>query len=451
MKNKSLSIAFFLFVSSHIAFAQKNLPPSVQAHLSDAPVGLVSILHRAGFEWGSDRVGQAAGNTHQRDMLRLDSTKTFYAYNPATGDSTPLSRTHYLYPSSNSKTEIIFQFNNGQWMPLNRATYVADEQQRLTEVLAEVFDTIQQAYYLESRLTIFPHGDSPDLIDSIFTYAYDTTAQTWYLLLANRNVFDTQDRLQESYTMVDYFGSPVVFKDLYFYDENGDNVLIEESGLFDGEETPTGKTEMNYVDHQLIESTHYVTDGVNFYPEKRNNYAYTLFGAMRKEMNFVYDVAIENFRLRHTTDFFYDAQQRLAGKENTEIQPNAWDVKERISYAYKQDEDLYMEFVHFWDDDQFDWILDSKKYYYYQGSTNVDPTPGIIDTLAISPNPGTGVFRLNLGSEAIVKVFDTTGKMLQSSVLQSGQQLDITALPPGVYALVAQEEQRIYNGKIVKQ
>lgn len=208
---------------------------------------------------------------------------------------------------------------------------------------------------------------------------------------------------------------------------------------------------MNYVDHQVIESTLYVTDGVAFYPEKRNNYAYTLFGAIRKEMNFVYDVAIENFRLRHTTDFFYDAQQRLAGKENTEIQPNAWDVKERISYAYKQDEDLYMEFVHFWDDDQFDWILDSKKYYYYQGSTAVDPTPGVAGALAVSPNPGTGVFRLNLDNEAQVKVFDTTGKMLQSSILQAGQQLDISTLPPGVYAIVAQEPHRVLNGKIVKQ
>lgn len=451
MKNKSLSIALFLFLISHLAFAQKTLSPGVQAHIDHAPASLIRMLHRAGFEWASDRAGQMAGSTQQRDMLRLDSTKTFYAYNPATGDSTPLSRTHYLYPSANSKTEISFQFDNGYWTPLNRVTYVSDDQQRQTEVLAEVFDTIQQQYYLESRLEIFPHGDSPERIDSVFTYAYDTTAQTWLLLLASRNAFDAQDRLQASVTMIDYFGSPVVFKDLYSYDENGDNFLIESSGIFDGEEVPTGKTEMNYVDHQVIESTLYVTDGVAFYPEKRNNYAYTLFGAIRKEMNFVYDVAIENFRLRHTTDFFYDAQQRLAGKENTEIQPNAWDVKERISYAYKQDEDLYMEFVHFWDDDQFDWILDSKKYYYYQGSTAVDPTPGVAGALAVSPNPGTGVFRLNLDNEAQVKVFDTTGKMLQSSILQAGQQLDISTLPPGVYAIVAQEPHRVLNGKIVKQ
>ena len=87
-----------------------------------------------------------------------------------------------------------------------------------------------------------------------------------------------------------------------------------------------------------------------------------------------------------------------------------------------------------------------------QATQTPNATPsGPTGTLAVAPNPGTGIFRLNLVGQALVKVFDPTGNMLKSSVLQSGQSLDITALPPGLYAIVAQEEHRTFTGKIIKQ
>lgn len=451
MKINITLIAFLLFLCGHTAFSQKTLAPGVRPYAENWPSTLTNAMHRAGFDMQARKVAPQSGATQQRNMLRLDSTKTFHAYDPATGDSTPVSKTRYLYPFTDSRVEVNYQFENGNWQPVNRSLFVTDGQQRVVEILAEAYNQESQEFYFESRLEVYPHGDSHELVDSFFTYAYDTISQDWQLLMANHNTFDGQDRLLESLTTLDYLGAPVIFRERYSYNANGDNHLIEESGIFDGEESPTGKTDLMYAEHRVIEAVGSITDGINFYPQHRTNYAYTLFGAIRKEMNFQFDLAGNNWQLGHTIDYFYDNEQRLAGKETVQIQPGAWDKKERISYAYFEGQNLYVEHVHIWNDDLFDWILESKKYYYYDGSTAVDPTPGTVKTLSVSPNPGTGIFRLNLVSEAVVKVFDATGKMLQSRVLQPGLELDVTTLPPGVYILTAQQGATISSGKIVKQ
>lgn len=451
MKNKIALFALFLFLSGQMAFAQKTLPQGVQPYAENWTYTLVNAMHRAGFDMPTMKATpQPANIIQQRNALQLDSTKTFNAYNSPTGDSTPVFKTRYLYPSADSKMEISYQYDNGVWKPINRALYVNDDQQRIVEVLGESYNEESQSFFFDSRLDVFPHGNSDILVDSFFTYAYDTVSQNWLLLLANRNTFDAQDKQQENLTTLFYLGEPIVFKEKFFYDAHGDNHLIEETGSFGGEEVSTGKTEMTYVDHQLIEAVVYASDGFSFFPQERSNYAYNLNGSMRKEMSFEWNAANNNFQLVQTIDFFYDNQNRLAGKETVKIQPNAWDEKERVSYAYVEGTDLYLEYVHNWNDDLFDWILDSKKYFYYDGSTAVDPTPATVKALSISPNPGTGVFRLNLASEAVVHVFDATGKMMQSTVLQPGQDLNITALMPGMYTLMARQGTAVFNGKIVK-
>lgn len=452
MKNNITLIAFLLFLSGQMAIAQKTLSPEVLPYTKTWPTSLIPSLQRAGFELpGMKPTPQNARVIRARNAMRLDSTKTFNAYNTATGDSTPVFKTRFLYPFSDSKLESNFQFEDGIWKRISRSLYVTDDQERVVEILAEVYDEEQQEFYFDSRLEVHPRGNSNELVDSFFTYAYDTIVQDWTLLLANHNTFDAQDKLQESATTLFYLGDPIIFKEIYSYDANGDNHLIEETGTFDGMELPTGKTEMSYYEHKVIEAVSFATDGVSFFPQHRLNTAYHLSGKVRKQMSFDWDVAINNFRLYETVDYYYDNQERVSGLETTKIAPNQWDVKDRVSFAYVEGTDLYLETVHNWDHDAFEWILDSRKYHYYDGSTSVDPTPNTVQPLSVSPNPGTGVFRLNLTAEANVKVFDSTGKMLTSSVLQPGHDLDITMLPPGLYTLTALQGTSIFNGKIVKQ
>ena len=141
----------------------------------------------------------------------------------------------------------------------------------------------------------------------------------------------------------------------------------------------------------------------------------------------------------------------MASKETTIIEPNAWDERDLVAYAYVEDENLYSEMFFNWDDDAFDWILDSKKFYYYNGVTSVDPGAGEVQALAAWPNPTTGLVQLSFEDESDLMVFDVAGQLVQSRRVQPGQPLDISGLPAGIYALTARHTTGVYSGKIVKQ
>jgi len=453
MKNNALLFALFFALAAPSAYTQRTLSTGVRPYTENWTYTLVKSMHRAGFDMPTMPATPALANgVSPRNVLQLDSTKTFYQYDlNFPGDSTPLFRTINKYPFADTKIEVNYQFENGEWLALNRSTIISDNQERLTEVVAEAFDPVSQAFRLDSRLLIFSHGDSPELVDSVFTHAWDTTIQDWTPVFSIRNVFDDQDRLLESNSQVDYFGDPLIFRDVYSYDANGDNHLIESYAILGADEFLGERTDLVYVDHRPIEVLVSVAESTGFSQQSRTNYAYTLFGAVRKQMNFEWDVEKGNFRLYQTIDYLYDFAQRLAGKETIFMPLNAWDERERISYSYIDDENLYLEWVHNWDHDLFDWILDSKKYYYYNGLVSVDPTPRPALALTASPNPTTGFVQFNFDDEATVRVFDLAGQLVQSRLMQPGQALDLTALPAGVYAVTALEGRDFYSGRVVKQ
>lgn len=447
MKHFLLSTLLTVLFSGQI-FAQKTLSPSLKPYSENWSYNVKRLLNHAGF----DLPAAAVNKVSSRSPLQLDSTKTFHAYNqPAPGDSTPLFRTTYQYASANEKTETDYQWENNAWLTLSRTTLISDDQQRILSAHAEAYDSNTQAFKPDSKIESFPHGNSQDLIDSFFVYGWDTVAQDWLLLVGTRNTFDTQDRLLESVSNFDYFGTQVLFKDTYFYDANGDNHLIEQSAVFDGFETPSGRTELDYVDHRPIEETVFTSDGINFYPTNRSNYAYTLFGALRLHMSFVWDDSIENFRLIQRIEYEFDNEQRVSTRKTTNISPNAWDEIDLVAYAYVEDENLALEMTFNWDDNLFDWVLDDKKYYYYQGLVSTPPPPGPVLALQIVPNPTVDAVRLTLDNEAIVQVFNNGGQLLESSLVQPGQSLNLTTLPAGIYQVTAQSGTDFYSGKIVKQ
>jgi hypothetical protein len=451
MKTRTYVPALLLLLGSQFAFSQRSLSAAVRPYAENWTYTMVNALHRAGFDMPtvSDK-RPAPRRLQERNALQLDSTKTFYGYDAETGDSIPLSRTVYQYPFSNSKVETNYYYADGIWLPQNRALYVADDQERLIEVVAEIWNPEILDYQFDSHLEVFPHGDSPELIDSLATAVWDTSTNNWHVILTIGNTFDG-DRLLQSNTSLYYFGSPVVFSDRYTYDANGDNVLIEEWGISEGEETPVAKTELTYVDHQPIEVTKYDTDGVNFFPYSRLNTSYMLFGAVRKELTFLWDVEHDAFKLSQTMEYFYDNEQRLAGTESVRIQPDAWDIKERVAYSYVQGDYLYMEWHFNWSDGLFDWILDTKKIYYYDASTAADPGPAAENWLKIWPNPATDIVQLDLKESGTVQVFDQTGRLVLSDRMQPGQSLRISGFPAGTYTFLAQQGAGVWQGKVMKQ
>ena len=449
MKNYTLLFTLSLALSANALVAQRTLSPGVRPYAENWPYTLVHAMHRAGFDMPTQAAAPVTKGVDSRNALQLDSTKTFYGYNlNGPGDSTPLSRTTYQYPQPDTKIEINSQWDNNAWLTLNRTTFVADDQQRLVEATAEAFDPVTQTYAPDSRLEIFPHGDSPVLIDSFFTYLWDSTIMDWHIILAARNTFDGQDRLIESVSSVDYFGDPLIFKEVYSYDDNGDNHLIEEFAILGDDVFPSKRIDNMFADHKLIEEMVSVSDGINFLPQSRTNYAYTLFGAIRLIMDFEWN---GNWKMTRRVEYKFDDDQRVASRE-TSIDPTSTDERELVTYAYVEDENLAREMTFHFDDDLFDWVLDSKKFYYYNnGVSSLDPTPGSVQALVAWPNPTTGLVQLTFDAEADVRVFDAAGQLLQSRRVQPGQPLDLTVLPAGIYALTAQQGADFYSGKIVKQ
>ena len=439
----------FLGLALTPVFSQKNLSPSVKPYAENWTYTLVKSLNRAGFDMPS--MHTPATGFSGNGALQLDSTKTFHQYTGGwPGDSTPVFRTTYRYPQQGLKIETEFIYDNGAWLPLNRSSIYTDDRQRLVDVLAEVYDVEQQQFRLDSWLQIFPHGDSNDLLDSVATYGWDSVGMVWSRIFFVANAFDTEDRLQTTTSEIYLLGDTLEFLDLYRYNDDGDNHLIESFTVIDGFTYPDSRTEITYYDHQPIELVKSVHDGLEFQYESRRNIAYMLFGKIRHTLEFKYIPGSSTWILLKRVEYGYDFAERLSSVETNNVYQS--DPNELIVYGYVDAENLAQEMVLYWDDDLFDWKLDSKKFYYYLGLVPVKPSPRPALPLQVSPNPTTDQVRFQLEQEAQVQLFTLGGQRVQSQVLQAGTAtLDLTALPPGVYTLSARQGADLYTGKIVKQ
>lgn len=454
MKNNSiLLIAFFALMASG-ANAQKTLSPQVRPYAANWTYTLVKAMNAAGFDMPTmSATAPLPALQNPSSALRLDSTKTFYGYGfNGTPDSTPLVRVKYQYPSPQVLVVTEEQFDNGTWLTLNRNTQTTDDLGRLVDVFAELYDPATQTFVPDSRLEIYPHGTSLELVDSFFTFGWNPSLESMQPLLINWNTFNNQDQLLESVSKVLLFNDPLLFREVYAYDINGDNHLIESFATIDGQELPSGRTDISYFDHLPIETTTMEFDGGAFIPETRVNMAYTLFGALRRQLDFTWNADLQTWYLGKTTDLAYDDEQRLAGKETAFLPLNAPEEREYVAYAYVEGENLYTERLLLWDDELFDWVLAQKKYYYYSGGTTAnDPEPRPVQTLLMSPNPTVGPVHFPFGEEVALQVFDMAGQQIKSVLLQPGQPLDLSNLPAGIYHLRARDPEGWYSGKIVKE
>jgi len=446
MKTYCLQALFVLLATSQ-SFAQKTLAPALQPYTDGWSYNVKRMFNHAGFDLKAATVNQISTDSH----LQLDSTKTaHYSGSTAPGDSLPFARSTYEYLSADTKRETNFLYGTDGWQPLNRTTLIHDEQRRLVYAHTEVYDTDTRAYLPDSKMDVFPHGDSQDLLDSLFVHQWDSGAGGWRLVLATRNTFAGQDHLWESASSLEVSGATNTFVDRYSYDANDDNHLVETFTVAGNGEQLIGRTDRKYAEHRLIEETVFAYDGFDYEALRRTNRAYNLAGMVRKNMEFEWSKAIGNWRLAIVHDYAYDNQQRLSTKYVTYLKPDGYEEREAIAYAYVEGENLRQETLLRWDDDLFDWVLNSKKHYYYKSLVPTRPTPQPVQVLPVSPNPTTGIARLQLETESSVQVFNLSGQLLQSRVIQAGDVLDLTQLPTGTYLVTAQHGADMFRGKIVK-
>lgn len=438
---------FFWLLNSPVN-AQYQLPVSLQPYTRNLSPTVVGGLHRMGFKHHLPASGTV--NTDRSNTLRLDSTKTFYGYGiPTPTDSTVLFRSHFTYPNPDEKVETNAQFENGAWMLLNRSVSTFDQLGRTITVQAETFDPVSQTPVPDSWLEAYPHKNSTTLIDSFFVWQWNPELTEWRLLIATRNVFDEQEHLLESNSILDLFGQSVNLKDVYTYDNNGDNTLIT-SFISDGVfEFPTGIVEMTYTNHLLMQVISSIFDQNNeAVPQSKSEQAYNSFNQISIESAYEWSVSESAWIQTGETSYTYDAQQRLSAKENAFLHQNEPAERERFVYHYKEDEHLALEETYFWDGSNF-WLSD-RLYYYYSEGTSLSEQP-VQSALLVFPNPTRGTVTLQLNDPATIEVFNATGMSVKQGSYQPHDNLILEGLPAGSYFIHARTEKNVYTGRIIKE
>jgi hypothetical protein len=429
--------------------AQRHIAPSVKQQRSTFPEEVEHLLKKAGFDDESNTLNQPS--QPRFTPLQLDSTITFYGYDQNTpGDSIPEFRSVYTYPETNKKIEVNSQLDIDEWAPLSHVTTVYDDNDRIVEVIALAYDPLAGSFVNDSKLETYYHGNSATLIDSFAVSQWSPDLMDWVVQLSSWNVFDSGDRILESYTSIGFLGEPILFKDRYFYDDNGDNHLIESYAIFEGEEITSGLTENTFTNHLLTTVVVYTTDGFTFFPDTRETFLYAPFGFLARHSIMAWNVEIENWQLTQTIDHQYDEEQRLSEKFITFYEEGVPADAERPTYAYVEGENLALETIYLYDAASETWSIDSKKYYYYNGLTAIPNDPVELLALPLAPNPTTGMVKIGIEATMAVQLFDASGQMISRQVLEPGQMIDLGYLPAGIYQLVAQHETSSYSGRIVK-
>jgi hypothetical protein len=448
---KFLFYVFMWVLATHALSAQKVLPPSVQPYASKWQHSIVKNLQRIGYQIPDmhNGAGKSIGVNDRSAFLQLDSTKTFYAYDvPFPGDSTPLFRSKFRYEPLNTKIEENNQFENGIWLPLNRITVLSDDLGRDVEISAEIYDVNTKDFSPESRLLVYPRGNSDTLVDSVFTYGWNAQAQQWVAIFIMLNQYGPNDRLLESRSLLDVFGQPVWFKDKYTYDANGDNVKIESYGLLDGFEILTSKLEIKYDKNQPVETVAFIVDeNGEFAPQSRITRTFVM-GNREKQVN-SYEWNLENndwFQTEGIT-YDYDNERRVIQKETIIYHKEDPEERERLTYAYKQGENLALESSFIWLDNDF--ILWDRKYYYYRGAASVKGNQGNLP-LSLVPNPTLGHTQIQLDEPAVIKIYNTHGDLISSGLYQPNTTLLLHDLPVGLYYITARTEKEMFSGRLVK-
>ena len=72
------------------------------------------------------------------------------------------------------------------------------------------------------------------------------------------------------------------------------------------------------------------------------------------------------------------------------------------------------------------------------------------DALFVHPNPSNGVVKLMLTGKISVYVYTLTGQFVQKNYMAPREKiLDLSALPPGVYHIMAKSDDDYFSGKLI--
>lgn len=392
------------------------------------------------------------------EPLRLDSTRSFFGYALSAKDSVPNVRSRFQYPKSNVTVEINALFQQGTWINTGRFTETRDQLGRVVELAGESYLEEEKKYQPESKLLIYPRGNFSTLIDSVAIYIWNEDSNKWEKTLLQTNSYNAQNRLAREFAEITVDGLKYQSIATYTYNAAGKNDTIKAINIFYGIISPVSNTAMTYTtDGKLKEVWVSKYQKGEFVLSERETYAYAP-DAYRHDL-FERD---ETYGVWHKTQsllYKLDQWNRIASLEKSFLGfDEDPDTRELVLYTYAVAGDqpnyqhLALEQTLQWDNAAGKFNLSDRKFYHYRGiSTDLPDLEVKVKSLLIYPNPTQEKVQLSLEDDAQVWVFNALGQQLLSKRLVAGQSLDVMNLSRGIYYIVAQQEQILYTGKLIKQ
>lgn len=453
MKRFYLPVLSWALAISHL-FAQNQLPLSIQDYAVNWSFSVKQMLGAAGYEVPGPHAEFALlpDVKTRSNELQLDSTVTFFGYETPS-DSTPLFKNVYHYPQDHIEviTEYFFDFDH--WAPLTRTTLVEDQLGRIVDAFAQQYDDVSGEFIPDSRILAYPHGNTEEM-DSFFILAWNSEIKDYVRQLGVWNQFDSQDRLEESRSSIEIFEVPIEFIDRYTYNNDDELVLIISYAVDGTEEIPASRQEYWYTDHLLTTVTTLVSEGSEgFIAENKIEYLYTEFGKEELINTFEFDREKNDWKLIMVNGFVYDEDERVIEQEDVRADEQGVKVRLKKSFEYVRELYVGLESSFRYDNNLEQWILEHKKYYYYDGLSAVDPEdPIIADAAFLWPNPTSGEVQVKLPGKVSVHLYTISGQFIQKYYLAPGDKmLDLSSLPAGIYEVLAKSDEDYFSGKLLIQ
>ena len=85
----------------------------------------------------------------------------------------------------------------------------------------------------------------------------------------------------------------------------------------------------------------------------------------------------------------------------------------------------------------------------YDGHTLLEENS--VNNLKLFPNPTKEMLNIQFDGEGLLKMFDVSGKLLQTKVVMGGEVLNLTELQSGFYVVQLEIEKKVYHQKFIKQ
>lgn len=428
-KRFTFTALLFLFTFS-ILSAQMSTRDLLSKYHVNITSGLSRVLDRV--EGNKDQPAVGA----RMNPLRLDSTKVFIFSGP---DSIPETRVVYAYPHPDTVVLLSDTYVNAVWERATR-TYRVTSGDNYGE-LTEDWDENTGEYVPADLLQVW--GATPSSrLDSLKTFTWDGSA--WQVSVALLNTHNSAGELIRSRL----FFSGFAFVTNYSYNASGElSESTQGLELAPGVVVPVGRTVYTYKNGELVESVSYAKDDVTSpeVPSEKIVYQYDNARNQTLVAEYQWNVKDSLWSPIRITESTYTAQNLLQQETITQYPDTSLT---RTVYAYLPTEETRRMDQLTWDKVDKKWYLDSREYYYYSASVRTLEPAAL--RMEVSPNPVTGMLRLEVPLNSLVTVRDMTGRTVQSQRLTQGNMLDFSHFASGTYILSAWYEGRWHVAKIVK-